>query len=81
MTFIAKKLFKYEDTMFLVKLKDSKTNAKEVEVWNGHSHTTVPDPVVLDDKADPVFTQLPHPRGGTLPPIGKEDQSQPASLP
>jgi hypothetical protein len=43
-TFMAKKVFKYEDTMFFVKLVDSTTNAKEVEVWNGHGHTAVPDP-------------------------------------
>ena len=24
--------------------QDAKTNKKEVEVWNGHGHTNVPDP-------------------------------------
>ena len=70
--------------MFLVKLKDSKTNAKEVEVWNGHSHTAVPDaaPTVpgdvdhddVDHEAESVLRQLPSPpRGGMLPPIQKEE--------
>ena len=44
MTFMAKKVFGYEDTMFFVKLKDKTTNSKEVEMWNGHGHTVVPDP-------------------------------------
>lgn len=91
MTFIAKKAYKYEDTMFFVKLKDSKTNAKQVEVWNGHSHTAVPDPALavpddvdrddVDHEAEPVFRKLPSPRGGMLPPIGKEESQSVAAPP
>ena len=76
--------------MFFVKLTDSKTNAKQVEVWNGHSHTAVPDPALapddvdhddVDHEAEPVFRKLTSPRAGMLPPIGKYESRSVVAVP